>query len=267
MKISEQIDEGFKKSKKEEKRRAYIGASAIGGACEAAVAFGFRAYPETPITPKTQRIFRDGHRIEWDVVKDLQQAGINVLPKDPMSGNQWEFKEMGGHVVGHADGLIEDSKTPTLLEIKSMNQQKWKDFKSKGVKFSHPHYFSQVQFMMGLSGFEQTHFVSYNKNTSEYADELIDFDEFHYLSLVERAERIMRGDAQKISDNPDDWRCRFCFKSGACWDGELPTARSMRTCGNSIALKDGTWSCKNDCKETCKKWTPYIPKDKQGSST
>ena len=56
---------------------------------------------------------------------------------DPYTGKQWAFEGFGGHAVGHADGILETQTGKPLLEIKSMNANKFKEFSTKGVKFSH----------------------------------------------------------------------------------------------------------------------------------
>jgi hypothetical protein len=262
MEIEKLIDEGYETNEYRNKQRLYIGASGIGNACLATVAFGFRGFPETPPAPKLRRIFRDGNRIESDVVKDLRQAGVHLLENDPMSGKQWEFTAQGGHVIGHADGLIEEDESTILLEIKSMNDARWKKCKKEGVKYSDRHYWAQVQLMMGMAKISKTVFVFYNKNTSEYNSEVVEADEIEYASLMAKAEAIMSGDVEKIAYNNDDWRCRGCFQRESCWEGRTPEP-SQRSCANARAEKDGSWSCSKGCHGTCKDWMAWAPKDRQ----
>lgn len=253
------LDEAMRQLKPREKTRAYIGASGIGNECEAAIHFALRGYTDTPPDPRLQRVFRDGHRIEDDVVKDLKKAGVHVMEKDPMTGKQWEFIGFEGHAIGHADGLYEASDGETwLVEIKSMNDNKFKDFSKNGVKSSHRHYYSQVQFMMGLSKISKCLFVSYNKNTSEYAEEEIDFDEFYFSFLCQRVENVLNGQVHKISQDEADWRCRGCFKRGVCW-GDIDVPKTKRTCANAQPDKNGEFTCSKNCTEVCQKWKRWQP--------
>ena len=71
MKLAELINEAYEKQK-DEKPREYIGASIIGNDCEALIAFSLRGFPNDPIPYRLQRIFRDGHRIENDVIFDIK---------------------------------------------------------------------------------------------------------------------------------------------------------------------------------------------------
>ena len=257
--ITDLIEQAFAKPR-DQKARQYIGASGIGQQCDASIAFSFRGYPDTPPESRLARIFRDGHRIEYDVVKDMRKAGLHVMEKDPMTGKQWRFEGYGGLVMGNADGLLEIDGQTIGLEIKSMNDSKHKEFVRKGIKGSHPQYFDQMQFMMGLSGMTRFVIVAYNKNTSAYHHEYVDFDDFRFAFLTAKVERVLKNEAQKISEDESDWRCRGCFKRDACWHGAMPAEMTVRTCGNSYADNDGNMKCDVCDGNTCTDWKLYKPK-------
>ena len=259
--ITKLIEDAFAKPRKQ-KARQYIGASGIGQQCEASVAFSFRGYPDTPPDSRLARIFRDGHRIEYDVVKDMRKAGLHVMENDPMTGKQWRFEGYGGLVMGNADGLLEVDGATIGLEIKSMNDNKHKEFIRKGVKGSHPNYFDQMQFMMGLSGIERFVLVAYNKNTSAYHHEFVDFDIIRFSYLTAKVERVIANEAEKVATDESDWRCKGCFKRDACWHGAMPEEMTVRTCGNSYAEADGTFKCRVCDATECKDWTLYTPKSR-----
>ena len=184
MDITKLIDEFFAKDKREEPR-AYIGASSVGHDCTAMLSFSHRGYPDTPPDPKLKRIFRDGHRIEYVVISDMAKSGLHVMDKDPMTGKQWRYTDYHGNSMGNADGIMETEDGMAIVEIKSMNDNKFKEFVKKGVKYSHPMYYAQMQYLMGLSGMSKAVLVSYNKNTSDYHHEWVDFEVFFYnLSLI-----------------------------------------------------------------------------------
>jgi hypothetical protein len=247
--------------------RSYIGASVIGNSCEAMITYALRGYPDTGISGQLSRIFRDGHRIERQVLDDMKKAGVAVMEKDPMNNRQWAYHCYGGHAVGHADGVLEGPNGESwLLEIKSMNDARFKLFKKNGVKSSHNNYYSQMQFMMGMAQFEKGVLVSYNKNNSEYHSEILEFDEFHYQALRQKIENVLNNEARKISDDSTDWRCKSCFKRTACWDSEEPKDKTMRTCANYLPKLDGTWACPKGCQQECKAWKVWHPKPKTSST-
>jgi hypothetical protein len=264
--VRELIDEAYRKEPRREKTRAYIGASGVGQTCTAAIAFSLRGYPDTTPDPRLKRIFRDGHRIESIVIGDMKKAGLHVMEVDPLTGEQWTYTAYGGHVIGHADGLLEINGESWLVEIKSMNDSKFKDCMERRVKYSHPSYYAQVQFMMGLAKIRKCLFVAYNKNNSDYLSEVVDFDDFAFAALQTKVERVLKGNGQKISRDESDWRCRGCFKADACWRDAEPEQKIMRTCGNARPTQGGEWKCAKGCGQTCIDWTKYQPLPK-GSTT
>lgn len=265
MDVADLIKRAYDNEKQDEKPRSYIGASIIGNSCEAMIGFSLRGFPNTDIDGQLRRIFRDGHRIENDVVADMKKAKIEVMEKDPMNNRQWAFHSYGGHAVGHADGIIEaPDGSSWLLEIKSMNDRKFNEFKKNGVKASHRNYFSQMQFMMGMAQFEKGVLVVYNKNNSEYHSEIIEYDEFYYQSLRQKVENVLDDRAEQISDDPSDWRCRGCFKREVCWENKdlKKEHQTRKTCKNYLPNRDGTWNCENGCQQECLKWERWRPKPK-----
>lgn len=126
--IVSRIDGGYA-DETEGEARSYIGASVVGNDCNAYLQFSLRGFDNDPPDPRLKRIFRDGHRIEDAVVKDLRKAKLNVIENDPMTGKQHRREWLGGHVVCNADGLISDpAEGDAVLEIKSMNDASWKKF-------------------------------------------------------------------------------------------------------------------------------------------
>jgi len=260
-------DEGYDNAKREERAREYIGASIIGNACDAAIAFNLRGFPNVEPDPRLKRIFQLGHILEDEVVKDLKKkADIRVWEVDGLTNRQHTYEAWGGHIVCHMDGHVElDDGVVRVLEIKSMNDASFNKFKKNGVKSSHPQYFGQVQMMMGMSDMTQTLFIAINKNNCEYHAELVDYDEFEFAHIKERIERVVLGKARKISDDGTDWRCRGCFKRGVCWEGmDIPVR--CGTCRFSSAHPSGAWHCDKHDKEAngpCADYETYEPLPKE----
>lgn len=266
LEVVKRIDDGYEQQRRE-KARDYIGASGIGAACDAELAYGLRGFPNTEPDPRLKRIFRLGHMLEDEVVKDLKErADVRVWEVDSLTGYQYTYEELGGHVVCHMDGHIElDDGELRVLEIKSMNDASFKKFKKDGVKFSHPRYFAQVQMMMGMSQIPTSFFISVNKNTSEYHAEIVEFDELEFGYIKERVERILANKARKVSHDETDWRCKGCFKRGVCWEG-MDVEVACQTCTHAIAKPTGDWHCikhDRDAYNTCKDYSIYEPLPKE----
>ena len=263
--VVEAIDKAYL-NKKKEKPRQYLGASIVGDGCTAYLSLSLRGFQDTPPDPKLMRIFEDGHRIEDRVVKDLVNAGFDVSNIDGFTGKQHAFQKFGGHFSGHADGIIIIDDQDHLLEIKSMNEGRFKDFVRQGVRSSHPKYYAQMQAMMGMSGLRRAMFIAYNKNTSEYHVEFIEFDEFYYSGLEAKVEGVLAGSALRISEDDTDWRCRACFKRDACWNPSYHaeiTATNGATCAkcmHSLPSVNGQWHCNKhdrEALEICGDWSLF----------
>lgn len=255
--LSEGIDKAFDAERESDYRSSRIGASIVGNPCQAYLAMQIRGFPDVQTKPRFKRIFRDGHRIETAVVNDLRKAGYIVHEKDPMTGKQYMWQTYYGYVVFFADGIIEDRDGLILLEVKSMNGDLWDRFKNRGLAVSHPKYLAQVQLGMGLSGFRRATLIAYNKDTSEYWDQTVDYDPIQYHYLLQHAVDVLMGHSRRIGKEPTDWRCKECPKRLSCW-GNAPVPEDIRTCANGFPTETG-WSCKEGCVDKCKNWTRFRP--------
>ncbi|CAB5220325.1 hypothetical protein UFOVP235_38 [uncultured Caudovirales phage] len=244
--------------------RTYLGASIVGNPCTAFLALSLRGFPEAPIDAQLFRIFGLGHILEDVVLKDLRNAGVDVID-ETADGRQVEWSLYGGHVKMHADGRIaEDGKIVAILEIKSMGDSKFKDFKTNGVRSSHRLYYDQCMLMMGASGIPSSVLIAYNKNNSDYHSELIEFDEFYHADQRRRIETVLQNEASKIAKDESDWRCRGCFKRTACWGNDRPEP-ACRNCKHALATPDGNWWCEQhtcSASKLCEDHEFYRPHEK-----
>lgn len=259
----DRLDTGVPRRK--DKPRQYIGASGIGNRCTAALAFALRGFPDTPPDPQLLRIFNLGHKVEELVVKDLRAAGFDVVENDPMTGKQWHYDMLGGHVRCNLDGLME-AKDGSMwnVEIKSMNDGKWVKCKDHGVAVSHPNYYDQMQMQMAMSKTRHTLFVAYNKNNSKYLVEIVEFDEMIWEFLKSQIEQVLLNQAEKISHDPADWRCRGCFKRDVCWH-DAPVEEACHNCAHASAEDHYRWHCHlhgTEAVKPCADFERYRPKDK-----
>ena len=110
MDLAQLINEAYDKEEDKfpQKPRQYIGASIVGNPCDAYLSFVLRGFPDAKIGYRLRRIFRDGHRIEEDVIKDLKKTNVKVMETDPYTKKQWAYTSYGRQCVGHADGIVEN---------------------------------------------------------------------------------------------------------------------------------------------------------------
>ena len=265
-KVVDAIDDGYASEDRGE-ARCYIGASMAGTDCVAQMSLSLRGFPDVDPDPQLKRIFFAGHRIEDWVVYDLKKrADLRVYEKDDMTGRQHRAEWLNGHVVCNSDGLVdfEDGSGPAILEIKSMNDANFKKFQGSGVKVSHRKYYRQMCMMMAMFRIERCFFIAYNKNNSQYHAEIVTFDQEEWDTMYVKIQAALDGQAERVASEPEDWRCKSCFKRKSCW--EVPQVRTAcQFCANSFANKNGGWSCKLDGREVfeaCDKYELLRPTKK-----
>jgi hypothetical protein len=220
---------------------ATLRCSSLGNPCDRALWYAMRwAHPAERHEPRILRIFDNGHAREVVIVSMLRAAGMAVEDRDPQRGGQWRVEMAGGVLVGHVDGVVtgvpDAPKTPHLLEIKTMNDARWKAWRRKGVKDSDPKYWVQAQLYMHGLGLKRCLFVAENQNTREIEAERIEYAAEAALSLVARAERIAAADRppQRMNDDPGWWQCKMCPALAICHQGVL-AERNCRTCFAFVA--------------------------------
>ena len=175
-------------------------------------------------------IFRLGDRIEDEVVELLQESGLRVTEQ------QRVFHDFGGFFRGHWDGRIEGvTKRPHVLEIKSANEERFKEFRKKTVAAANPVYAAQVQVYMGYSGLDRALWVVYCKNNSAVYTERAYFSREAFTALREKAWRIITANqapARTFAD-PEDVHCQWCDHRTLCWEPEdFVMADEDRHCRN-----------------------------------
>jgi CRISPR/Cas system-associated exonuclease Cas4 (RecB family) len=262
--VLEAIDTGYQKQDRGEARQ-YIGASMAGTDCVAQLALSLRGFPDVSIDPQLQRIFFAGHKIEDWVLYDLRKrADLRVWEKDDMTGRQHRREWLNGHVVCNADGIVdfEDGTGQAILEVKSMNDNNFGNFKRNGVKSSHRKYYRQMTMMMAMFQIEQSFFIAYNKNNSEYHAQLVTFDQEEWDEMYVKIQSALEGQAGRVASVPNDWRCKSCFKRESCWSQEVDVNPACHFCKHSFANQNGGWTCNLTNKETtdpCDKYVQFRP--------
>jgi len=259
------IDDGYAATPAQTPRD-YIGASIVGEDCLARLSFSLRAFPQDKPPPQLQRIFAFGHMLEDFVVRDLKKkADVRVWENDGLTGKQHAYSELGGHIVCHMDGHIEmDDGVVRVLEIKSMNDASFKKFLKSGVKISHPRYYAQVQMMMAMANMSETLFIAINKNNSAYHAEIVERDDLEVAFLKQKISSVLNGDAEKVSNDPLDWRCKGCFHRSVCWEGL--EHKTCTGCAHAQPNDKGLWTCAktgDEAVDVCDMFEKFRPKEKQ----
>jgi len=241
----------------EKTRREYLGMSSLGSDCERKVWLGFRFASRKIIPYRIKLIFDRGHWEEHRIIRDLKKLGLRVFRRNEKSeeieifGTDGEKQEQiigfAGHAKGHLDGrcvgVLEAPKTEHLLEMKSMNDARFKAWQNKGVKESDPVYYSQTQRYMDKSKLTRTLFAVRNKNNEDLKFERIRFDKPHADMLAKKEQDIITSDVpfgQKFSRT---WfACKGCSHYDVCHNDAAPV-KTCRSCEHVDLALEGKWLC------------------------
>lgn len=241
---------------RDEPPRTYLGGSIIGKPCERALWYAFRGEVAS-FDARMLRLFDSGHREEARIIEDLKRAGMKVMDRDD-KGDQYAFTMLGGHVGSHIDGIVEGvpdaPKTPHLLEVKTHNDKSFADVQGKGVQKSKPVHYAQMQFYMGALDIQRALYIAVEKSSDRIYTERVKFDEPFFLSLTEKAERIVRADSPpaRITEDPAWYECKFCDHRKACW-GDAMARKDCRTCALVSVQPAGGWHCS--------RWKAVVPNE------
>ena len=235
------------KAKRKNEHRPHLGGSQIGNECSRALWYQFRWAWTPEFEGRMLRLFETGDREEDRIVRNLRDIGVQVWDRDPETGKQINFKLCGGHFGLSLDGVGEgfpESNKPHTLEFKTMNTKTFKALQSKGLQEVKPIYWAQCQIGMHLSGIDRCYFFAVCKETDAIYGERIRLDPADGMHLAAKAERIVFADnpPARMSNEPSDFRCRFCSYFAVCHGCKIPEAH-CRTCAHATPERDGTWSC------------------------
>lgn len=244
-------------AKRKSEHRPHLGGSQIGRECDRALWYQFR-WAWTPyFEGRMLRLFETGDREEDRVVRNLRDVGVTVWDRDPDTGRQVRFEACGGHFALSLDGVGEgfaESKKPHTLEFKTMNTKSFRKVSEDGLQKANAIYWAQCQIGMHLSKLERCYFFAVCKETDAIYGERIRYDPAEGIKLEAKANRIVFAPLppSRISEDPSDWRCKFCPYFAVCQGNKIPEVH-CRTCSHVTPERDGSWSCSqgNKVGEVC----------------
>lgn len=198
-------------------------ASSLGHPCERKLVFDRTRWEEATLHDVgLQFIFDEGHVQEQQVLKDLADAGVQVIEQQ----RDYEWREF--QITAHLDGkaLVPDAVT---LEIKSMNPYTFTQIgTAQDIIQSHKHYIrayaAQAQIYMLLSNSPRAVFIFKNKSTGQLKEIWMELDYQFAEELLQKATRINAHVEAKTIPEPIAWQedvCGRCAYAHIC----LPEAR------------------------------------------
>ena len=188
-----------------------------------------------------ERAFAEGNLHEESIL----EWAVNNIPGGPwlLSGEQKEL-QIDGWLPGHIDGLAHNGNQTILLEAKCLARRAFQELRERGVRESHPQYYTQMQlYMFGLNeipvAVSDAYIIVRNKETPrtrlwDHHYERVPFDASFARKVIHNMEvlvdNIQDRNIPDRSYHPDnDWNCRppWCSYSLLCypdWRKDKPEA-------------------------------------------
>ncbi|GGE18332.1 hypothetical protein GCM10011390_41900 [Aureimonas endophytica] len=244
------IDESLERRQRPRHQRRLSG-SMIGRSCERSIWYQFRwAYEPERHSGRMLRLFQTGHLEEPRAFDNLRAAGVRCSDRDPETGDQWTWEALDGHFVVKADGrghgFVEAWKAEHVIGIKTHNDKSFLQLTRVGVAVAKPEHVVQAQAEMHCSGIHRFFYYAKNKNDDAIYGERIRYDATQAIGIMAKVERILHAvrPPAKVSDDADDFRCRFCSARSVCHEGVF-APRNCRTCLHSTPVMGGeaAWHC------------------------
>lgn len=235
--------------KNERDSRGYLGMSIIGKPCMREVWMNWRQFTGAAFDGRVLMIFEFGRKIEEQIIKGLRLAGYRLSHAHPDA--QLSFRDHGGFFAGHSDGeIFLHGKGDAVLECKSANKDRFKEFQKNGVKETSPEYYAQVQCYMKYSGRSWCLFVIMCKDNCDLHFEEIPFIEADAKEQIGKASRIIQTHNDDgnvfipdgISQDKDHVDCKWCRYKTPCHEPKeaIQTTKSCRSC--SYLKIDGSFA-------------------------
>jgi hypothetical protein len=218
--------------------RYYLGASSIGSECLRRVQFDWWVDPVHP--SRIKDIFARGHFFEEVTRQHLKRVGFAFAPPERL-----EFITAGGVFRGHADGILLDGpelpdlRYPCLWECKCLKAKGWKAIERDGLVGLYEVYAAQVALYAAYLDVTDRPalFSVVNADSCERLHFLVPFDAERAQAWSDRAVVVIEATRAgellpRITDNPDDWRCKICSHRERCWpqcEGDSTPAADLRT--------------------------------------
>lgn len=185
-----------------------------------------------PHDVELQRIFNEGNNQEAAVLRELADAGVDVI--EQQTALSWsEF-----NITGHVDGVLSVDGKAVPLEIKSMHPNIWRGLFRDGARTYEWHevsegfqkkpwlrkYFAQLQVYMLCKNNDQAILLCKNKSDGALAQVNVSLDYAYAESLVLKAEAVNK--AVDIKQAParipfDNDTCRRCEYNHLCCPDEI----------------------------------------------
>ena len=198
-------------------------ASSIGHPCPRRLWYESVQGIEPVFDQRALRIFRMGDLVENLAVEWLREDGWTVFYN---AGSQEAEQEVvipvadGVEIRGHHDAIIENGNGPIVVDIKSMNDRAFTEWRRKGTLSKYPQYLDQVHVYGKGLGISRLAICGVNKNNSEYLIESFEFDPQRWAALEAKALSVATSlEEPAVPEDLPGWCCSYCSYHGAICRG------------------------------------------------
>ncbi|NPV80703.1 MAG: hypothetical protein HPY52_10585 [Firmicutes bacterium] len=218
------------------------------GACPRRLQLEAWGVEGAPPTEYTLRAFEEGK---------IHEASILEWAAERLPGGPYTIAEQQrevtieldwGRLVGHIDAIVINpnnlEEPASLLEAKCLSHRAFQELREKGVKMSHPQYYTQVQlYLHGICRgwtIRQAYLVARDKETPknrlwDHTYEKITYDPYFVEVQLACLNELCYKIQEKIEIHPqfnplEDWQCRppYCPYTKLCWpDYAKPKAKAI----------------------------------------
>ncbi len=211
-----------------------IGSGYIGVECGRDLAYRYHKAPKEerdgPVSKgELQRHAEVGFWTETNMAEWLRDAGFDLRTHND-DGRQFGYlacKDAQGQarMAGEIDGIILSGPAvlayPLLWESKKATAKKFAKFVKEGVKKADAKYYGQLQNNHVMMDVPTTLFSMLNVDTMKFYFEVVAFDAPVAQALQDRAVKVLQSNTPeeipRITNDPTDFRCKFCDFQRQCW--------------------------------------------------
>ena len=197
-------------------------ASSVGFPCDTALWYQVNGEESVIANP---RILDVGSALEATIVNWLRLDGweVSYNPGSQNADLELNVAVNGGIISGHPDCWISrPGMENVLVDIKTMNERSYTQWKRNGTEKDKPQYVDQVHVYaegamnLGLP-VERLGIVGVNKNNSDLFIDFFDFNPDRMSEIIRRTEYIFASDfPPEPGDRIQKWCCRYCGYSHLC---------------------------------------------------
>jgi len=244
------------------RKRNYLGMSEIGNDCWRMLWYRFRNVLEEHLRLQSILAIEDGFKQEDIMAERLRLIDtIQLDTINPDTGNQFEFKLLGGHFCGHCDGKIkgifESPKTEHIWENKAVNEKKFKELGKLISEIGEKQalcewdevYYAQAIIYMECANLVRHYLTVQTPGGRDWTSCRTEANKKIALSIIAKAETIITADKPpvRLNENRSFYKCNWCMMKEICFDQKVP-AVNCRTCAFSEPIindksGNGTWKC------------------------